>query len=315
MSEQKRDLNIIGKRWWFFLISGTVIIAGLIALIAFGLKPGVEFKSGTEVTISFTDNASSPTKAQVTAAISSLGYDSGSYLVRKAGNDYILSLPELNDQGKTALRTALTEQVGPFKDGGFYTVSAIAAGQTVRNASIAVLVSAIGILLYLAWAFRKMPNPLRWGTCAVASLLHDVLVVVGVFAILSGILGWQVDLMFIAAVLTVAGYSVNDTIVIFDRIREGVRRNPGVDFEVVTNRALVETMSRTLITGLGTLFVLIALMIIVGGPIQNLVAVLLVGILTGTYSSIGTAASLLIVWEKKEWGRFIGRKPVAKIAA
>jgi preprotein translocase subunit SecF len=121
--------------------------------------------------------------------------------------------------------------------------------------------------------------------------------------------------MFIAAVLTVAGYSVNDTIVIFDRIREGVRRNPGVDFEVVTNRALVETMSRTLITGLGTLFVLIALMIIVGGPIQNLVAVLLVGILTGTYSSIGTAASLLIVWEKKEWGRFIGRKPVAKIAA
>ncbi len=137
MSEQKRDLNIIGKRWWFFLISGTVIIAGVIALIAFGLKPGVEFKSGTEVTISFTDNTTSPSKAQVTAAISNLGYDSGSYLVRKAGNDYILSLPELNDQGKVALRTALTEQVGPFKDGGFYTVSAIAAGQTVRNASIA----------------------------------------------------------------------------------------------------------------------------------------------------------------------------------
>jgi preprotein translocase subunit SecF len=106
----------------------------------------------------------------------------------------------------------------------------------------------------------------------------------------------------------VVGYSVNDTIVIFDRIRENVRRYPGADFEAVINRSLVETMSRTLITGVGTLFVLISLLIIVGGPIQNLAVVLLVGILTGTYSSIGTAASLLVVWHKGEWGRFIGRK-------
>ena len=309
MSETPREMNIIGKRFWFFLISGAVILAGIIALIAFGLKPGIEFKSGTEVTISFSENATA-TKEKVTGALEELGYASGSFIVRAAGADYILDLPELNDAGKAALLSALAK-VGDFKDGGFYTVSPLAAGQTVRNASIAVLVSAVVILLYLAWAFRRMPNPIRWGTCAIASLLHDVLVVIGVFAILSGIFGWQVDLMFVAAVLTVAGYSVNDTIVIYDRIREGVRRSPGVSFESVVNRSLVETMSRTLVTGLGTLFVLIALAIIVGGPIQNLVVVLLVGIVTGTYSSIGTAASLLVVWERGEWGRFIRRKASA----
>ena len=156
-----------------------------------------------------------------------------------------------------------------------------------------------------------MPNPFRWGICAIASLVHDILVVVGVFAFLGGILGWQVDLMFVTGVLTVIGYSVNDTIVIFDRIRENLLKGSGVDFEVVVNYSLVETMSRTLITGIGTLFVLIALFLFVGAPIQNLVVVLLIGILTGTYSSIGTAASLLVVWERGEWGRFIMRRPLA----
>ncbi len=304
-----REIDIIGKRFWFFLISGIVIVAGLIALIVFGLKPGIEFRSGTEVTISYSSNAT-VSKDKLTGVLKGLGYESGSYIVRAAGSDYILDLPELNDAGKASLLSALGT-LGDFKDGGFYTVSPLAAGQTVRNAAIAVVVSSIAILFYVAWAFRRMPNPIRWGTCAIASLVHDVLVVVGVFAILSGLFGWQVDLMFIAAVLTVSGYSVNDTIVIYDRIREGVRRNPGVAFELVVNRSLVETMSRTIITGLGTLFVLIALAILVGGPIQNLVVVLLVGIVTGTYSSIGTAASLLVVWEKSEWGRFIGRKASA----
>jgi preprotein translocase subunit SecF len=308
MSRQTREMDIIGKRFWFFGISGVVILAGIIALLVFGLKPGIEFQSGTEVTVGFSDNTTVPAKSEVVQALSDAGYASGSFNVNKSGNEYTLTLPELAPADQPAFIEKLQAKLGAFQPGQFYGVSPKAAGQTVRNAAIAIVGSAVIILLYLAWAFRKMPNPLRWGTAAIASLLHDVLVVVGVFAILSGVFGWQVDLMFVAAVLTVSGYSVNDTIVIFDRIRETVRRNPGVPFESVVNRALVETMSRTLITGLGTLFVLIALLIIVGGPIQNLVAVLLVGIVTGTYSSIGTAASLLVVWEKKEWGRFIGRK-------
>ncbi len=298
--------DIIGKRFWYFLISGVVILAGIIAVFIFGLKPGIEFRSGSEVTISFSEQVD---KQQVTQALADLGYGSGSAIIRKAGNDFILDLPELDDAAKAALRDGLAEKLGQFRDGGFQLISAKAAAGTTRNTIIAVIISAIGMLLYISWAFHRMPNPFRWGTCAIASLVHDVLVVVGVFAILGGIFGWQVDLMFIAAVLTVIGYSVNDTIVIFDRIRENVRNYGDADFEGVVNYSLVETMSRTFITGIGTLFVLIALLIIIGAPVQNLVVVLLVGIVTGTYSGMCTAAPLLVVWKKGEWGRFIRRQP------
>jgi len=303
--------NIIGKRFWYFLISGIVILAGIVALFVFGLQPGIEFTSGSELTISFEQPVD---KQQVAQALADLGYGSGSAIVRgvgTAGTDFILDLPELTDAAKAALRADLTDKLGQFRDGGFQSVSAKAAADTTRNVIIAVIISAVGMLLYISWAFHRMPNPFRWGTCAIASLVHDVLVVVGVFALLGGIFGWQVDLMFIAGVLTVIGYSVNDTIVIFDRIRENVRNYGDSDFEAVVNYSLVETLSRTLITGIGTLFVLIALLLVIGAPIQNLVVVLLVGILTGTYSSIGTAASLLVVWKKKEWGRFIGQRPAA----
>jgi len=300
--------DIIGKRYWYFLISGIIILAGIIAFFVFGLQPGIEFKSGSEVTISFEKPVD---KEQVTRALADLGYGSGSAIVRRAGNDFILDLPELNDAAKAALRTGLTDKLGQFRDGGFQLVSAKAAAGTTRNTIIAVIVSAIAMLLYISWAFRRTPNPFRWGFCAIASLVHDVLVVVGVFALLGGIFGWQIDLMFIAGVLTVIGYSVNDTIIIFDRIRENVRNYGDANFEGVVNNSLLEIMSRSLITGIGTIFVLIALLLIIGAPIQNLVVVLLVGILTGTYSGMCTAAPLLVVWKKKEWGRFIGRRPAA----
>lgn len=296
--------DIIGKRFWFFLLSGVIIIAGIVSLFTYGLQPGIEFKSGSEVTIEF---AKPVEKGLVTGALADLGYDSA--IVRKAGNDFILSLPELDDAAKAALRAGMVERLGEFRDGGFQKVSAKAAADMTRNTVIAVTISSLGMLLYISWAFHKMPNPFRWGTCAIIALVHDLLVVLGMFALFGGLFGWQVDLMFIAAVLTVIGYSVNDTIVIFDRIRENVRNYGDADFAAVVNGSLVETISRTLITGLGTLFVLIALMLVVGAPIQNMVAVLLVGIITGTYSSFGTAASLLVVWKNREWGRFIGRKP------
>jgi preprotein translocase subunit SecF len=301
-------INIIGKRFWFFFISGIVILAGIVALIAFGLKPGVEFTSGSEVTITFPPG-STVTKSELVSALTDLGYSGSNAIVRKAGADFVVDLPALDDASRAALTAGLTEKLGTFQNSGFEQVTRQSAGDVTRNAGIAVVLASIGMLIYISWAFRRMPNPFRWGTCAIIALVHDLLVVVGVFALLGGVFSWQIDLMFVAGVLTVIGYSVNDTIVIFDRIREGVRRNPGLDLETVVNRSLVETMSRTLITGIGVLFVLIALMIVVGGPIQNLIVVLLVGMITGTYSSFGTAASLLVVWEKGEWGRFIWRKP------
>jgi len=299
--------DIIGKRFWYFLISGIVILAGIVALIVFPLKAGIDFRGGTELKISFKQTVDA---RQVTDALASLGYSGSTVVVlRGIGNDYTIDLPDITPEAKDAVLAGLTAKLGEYTSGRFQSVAPRAAANTTTNATLAVLISALGMLLYISWAFHRMPNPFRWGVCAIASLVHDVLVVLGAFAIFSAIFGWQVDLMFIAAVLTVIGYSINDSIVVFDRIRENVSKNPGVDFEVVVNNSLLETMSRTLITGVGTLFTLIALVIIVGAPIQNLAVVLLVGILTGTYSGFGTAASLLVVWRKNEWGRFIGRRP------
>jgi len=298
--------DVIGKRFWFFLISGIVILAGIISLSVFGLEPGIEFRSGSEVTVSFEQPVD---KQEVMQALADLGY--GSAIVRKAGTDFILDLPELDDAAKEALRADLADKLGQFQDGGFQLVSAKSAAGTTRNTIIAVIISAVAMLIYISWAFRRMPNPFRWGACAIVALLHDVLVVLGVFAFLGGIFDWQIDLMFIAGVLTVIGYSANDVIVVFDRMRENVRNRGEANFEAVVNDSILEILSRSLITGLGTLFVLIALLLIVGASIQNLVVALLVGIITGTYSGIGTAASLLVVWNKGEWGRFIGRKPRA----
>jgi preprotein translocase subunit SecF len=302
-------MNIIGKRFWFFLISAVIIIAGLVGIGVYGLRPSIQFKSGSELTVTF-DKA--VTRGDISATLQDLGYKAGDIVVQgvqNVANQFIITLPEIKtDAEKDSLVSGLQGKLGTFKDDGFQTIPPAAAAETTRNTIIAVVISAAIVLLYISWAFRKMPNPFRWGVCAIASLIHDVLVVIGVFAICGGLLGWQVDLLFVAGVLTVIGYSVNDTIVIFDRIRENLSRNPGADFETVVNYSLVETMSRTLITGIAVLFVVTSLLIVLGEPIQNLVVVMLIGTVTGAYSSIGVAASLLVVWRKKEWGRLIGRK-------
>jgi len=158
------------------------------------------------------------------------------------------------------------------------------------------------MLLYISWAFHRMPNPFRWGTSAIVAMLHDILVVVGIFAILAGFFGWQMDLMFVTGVLTIIGYSVNDTVIIFDRMRENLRVSGLSDFALVTNNSLVETLARSMNTSLTTLMTVVVLLFFVGGPIRNFAVVLLIGITTGTYSSIFTAAPLLVVWNKRDWG-------------
>jgi preprotein translocase subunit SecF len=184
------------------------------------------------------------------------------------------------------------------------------ARETTQSAGIAVAVAAIGILLYVTWAFHRMPKPFHYGTCAIIALIHDTLVALGVFSILGGILNWQINLMFITGILAVIGYSVNNTVVVFDRIRENLTIGISPHFEVVVNNSLVETLSRSLNTSLTTLLVILALLLFVGASIQNFAVVLLIGIIAGTFSSIGIAPSLLVVWEKGEWGRFVRWLPL-----
>jgi len=191
----------------------------------------------------------------------------------------------------------------------------VIARETARIAAIAVAVAAVGILLYVTWAFRRMPKPFRYGTCAIIALVHDVLVVLGVFSILGSILGWEVNLMFITGILAVIGYSVNNTVVIFDRIRENLIKGVSPNFEVIVNNSLVESLGRSLNTSLTTLFVVLALLLFVGAAIQNFAIVLLIGIIVGTYSSLCIAPQLLVVWERGEWGRFLQWLPLPAVKA
>ncbi len=303
--------DIIGKRYWFFLISGIIILIGIISLLSVGLPSGIEFSSGSMLTVKF----ESPIEyGEFKEEVFNLGYTDA--IIQSAGEgQFLIRTHELSDTEKAQLESSLSSRFGEVSEASFSSVSPQVATETVNNAAIAVAIAAVGILLYVTWAFRRMPKPFHYGTCAIVALVHDALIAMGVFSILGAILGWEINLMFITGLLAVIGYSVNNTVVIFDRIRENLTRGIGHNFEAVVNNSLVETLSRSLNTSLTTLVVLLALLLFVGATIQNFVVVLMIGIIAGTFSSVCIAPSLLLVWDKGEWGRFIpGRRLSGKKA-
>jgi len=303
--------DIIGKRFRFFLISGIVIFIGVISLLTVGLKPGIEFSSGSLLTLDFEQEVK---QAELKQELADSGYPN--VIIQRTGaGDFLIRTRELSGDDKAQLEEALEARFGKLTEPEFSSVSPMIAEETVQSAFIAVAVAAIGILLYVTWAFRRMPKPFHYGVCAIVALIHDAVVALGVFSILGGILNWQVNLMFITGILAVIGYSVNNTVVIFDRIRENLRRDMSADFETVVNNSLVETLGRSVNTSLTTLVVVLALLLFVGVSIQNLVVVLIIGIIAGTFSSVCIAPALLVVWDRGEWGRFIRWLPLSRASA
>ena len=290
--------DIVGKRLWFFLISGILVLTSAIALGVFGLKSGIDFASGSITTLSFEQEVS---QDELEQELAGLGY-AGKVEGDPQGN-FLIRTVELTTVEKVKLKEDLAARFGAVNEKGFERIDPVIARETARIAEIAVGVAVVGILLYITWAFHRMPKPFRYGTCAIIALVHDVLVVLGVYSILGAILGWEINLMFITGVLAVIGYSVNDTVVVFDRIRENLHRGISPRFEVVVNNSLVESLSRSLNTSLTTIVVVSALALFVGVSIQNFAVVLLIGVITGTYSSLFVAPQLLVAWEKREWGR------------
>jgi len=300
--------DIIGKRFRFFLISGVVILIGIISLASFGLKAGIDFSSGSLLTLNFEQEV---TVAEVKQELGNLGHENAIVQITGEG-DIIIRTSELTTSEKVQLEDDLEASLGAAEELGFESVDPVIARQTARTATIAVAIAAIGILLYITWAFRRMLKPFRYGACAVVALVHDTLVAVGIFSIFGGILGWEVNLIFITGILAVIGYSVNNTVVVFDRIRENLLRGSNVSFETIVNNSLAETITRSLNTSLTTIIVVLALLLFVGSTIQNFSAVLLIGIIAGTFSSLFIAPSLLVVWERGEWRRFIQWLPGAR---
>jgi preprotein translocase subunit SecF len=297
-------LDIVGKRFWFFLISGVLILIAVISLATFGLKSSIEFSSGSILSLRF----DTPVEYnQFKQEMDTLGYNEA--IIQRLGTgEFLIRTPELTDAQKKQLEADLTTNLGALSETSFNSVSSMVAKETARNAAIAVAVAMVGMLLYVTYAFRKMPSPFRWGTCFVIALFHDILVTVGIFSLLGHFFGWEMNLMFITGILAIVGISLDNTIVVFDRMRENQKMGVSANFEVVVNRSQIETLGRSMNTSITILITCLALLLFVGGTIQNFVVVLMMGIIAGTFDSVFVAPGLLVVWDKHEWGRFIGRK-------
>jgi preprotein translocase subunit SecF len=190
----------------------------------------------------------------------------------------------------------------------FTSVSPSVGAEVTRAAGLAILMAAVAILIYIWFAFRGVEHSFRYGTAAVIAMLHDVLVVLGVEAIFGYVLGWEADALFLTALLTVIGFSVHDTIVVFDRVRENSHIYRRIDYETLVNHSIVQTLDRSLATQLTVMFTLTALALFGGESIRHFVIILLIGILSGTYSSIFNAAPILVVWENREWKNWFKKK-------
>jgi preprotein translocase subunit SecF len=213
------------------------------------------------------------------------------------------------DATKNQIEASIRSEFGDFTELEFGSVSGSIGAEVVQRAAETVAIAAIGIMAYLWFAFRQVPHAFRYGVAAVIAMIHDVLVMIGAAAIFGKLFGWEVDSLFLTALLTVIGFSVHDTIVVFDRIRENLIKRRGERFDTVVNHSIMQTLDRSLNTTLTVLFTLLALVLFGGGTIRHFVTILLIGIFSGAYSSIFNAAQILVVWEFREWRTWFRRKP------
>lgn len=292
-------MNIIGKKYWYFLISLIVIIPGIVSLILYGLNLSVEFTGGSNLTFSFPKEVSK----KETSEIKNIFQEKNIKIQNISSSEkkiFIKSQPV--DQKQDVLITAeIKNKLGNFSQEQYDTVGPTIGVETLRNAIYALVIASGLIVLYITWSFRKVPKPassLRFGVSAIVALIHDVLVLIGLFSIFGHFLGVEINSLFVTAVLTVIGFSVHDTIVVFDRIRENLKRVGGENFSEVVNDSILQTFDRSLNTSLTVVLVLVSLLLFGGDSIKWFVVALLIGIVSGTYSSIFNAAPLLVVWQE-----------------
>ena len=294
-------MDFVGKRFWFFIISSLVIAPGIVFLIlAPGLNPGIDFTGGSSMTLRFSEE-SNIEQEQVRDQLIDLNYPEAT--VQNLGdNSFFIRTKELNEEAKDALVTNITYSLDEGAENvlqGFDLVSPIVAQETVMNALWAIIAAAVGIFFYIWWAFRNVPSPLRYGLAAIVALIHDTIIVIGIFAILGELMDMEVNTMFLIALLTVIGYSVNDTIVVCDKIRENGLIYSNREFPEIVNLSISETLGRSLNTSFTLLITLIALVLFGGATIREFLFVLLIGVAAGTYSSIAIASQVLVSWDQK----------------
>ncbi|MFN8598313.1 MAG: protein translocase subunit SecF [Anaerolineae bacterium] len=298
--------DFVGKRYLWFGLSLLIIVPGLLALIFFGFPLAIDFTGGSLLDIRFDQNP--PQVAQLKATYATFGFDDAQ-IQSLEGNGFQIRTKTMDDAKKNEIEASIRSEFGAFTELEFGSVSGTIGAEVVTRAAQTVAIAAVGIMLYLWWAFRQVPHAFRYGVAAVMAMLHDVLVMIGMAAIFGKVFGWEVDSLFLTALLTVIGFSVHDTIVVFDRIRENLIKRRGERFDTVVNHSIMQTLDRSINTTLTVLFTLLALVLFGGITIRHFVTILLIGIFSGAYSSIFNAAQILVVWEFREWRTWFRRKP------
>jgi len=288
----------MGKKIWYFAFSTLIITPGVISLFVFGLNFGIDFTGGTLLEYEFKQEVErseiKDTFLEADVEVSSIQKTSqNSYLIR--------SKPLVDDQVK-AVQVKLNEKYEEPKELRRETIGPTIGAELLRNAIIALAVAVIAIVLYISWAFRKVPAPAsswRFGISAIIALFHDVLIVIGLFSIFGYLFAVEIDALFVTALLTVIGFSVHDTIVVFDRIRENLTREISSSFSEVVNHSIIQTITRSLNTSVTLVFVLAAIILFGGASIRWFIIALMIGVIVGTYSSIFNATPILVLWQ--EW--------------
>ena len=302
-------MNILGKRYYFFALSLLIIVSGLVLLGIKGIPLSIDFKGGTLLEVKFANN-----QYPATEAIKQI-YDENQIkdlqVQTTSQGTLILRSSELSDEVRVKITDELSSLSGsPVEIQRSESVGASIGQGVTRRALYAVLLSALAVIIYITFAFRGIPHAFRYGVCAIIAMLHDVLIVIALTGFGAMFFGWQVDSLYLTAVLTVIGFSVQDKIVVFDRIRENSGIYRKLDFETLANHSIIQTLQRSINTQLMTSeFFLLALALFGGVTLREFAVILLVGLLSGTYSSIFIAAPLLVVWENKEWKTWFGKKP------
>jgi preprotein translocase subunit SecF len=292
-------MNLSKNRKSFFIFSSIIIIVGIIFIIMGGLKPGIDFTGGSTLTVKLPTHNSSEEMRNIL-----VGTEFESSIIQNFGdNTFFVRTFDINDSQKSDLLNtldSLTLEKDDLEVLSFDMISPLIAKETVINSIWAVLAATIGIFIYIWWAFRNVPNPIRYSVASIIALLHDSVLVLGVFAILGIFLDYEVNTMFIIAFLTVVGYSVNDSIVVLDRLRSNIIDYSGMRLSQVVNLSVSQTFGRSLNTSITLLVTLLAMYLFGGDTLKPFILVLIVGLISGTYSSLTIATQILVYWDERK---------------
>lgn len=295
--------NILGQRKYFYVFSGTLMLLSVIALSVWGLKYGLDFTGGTLMEISAQGGPASGWQADGIRNILASAGINDAVITPTQNSAFLIRYANSSDEKNQEVLAKLKEKFPDVQNTRLDYIGPSISSELKSKAIWALLVAVIGIAAYVAYAFRKVSRPVeswKYGVGAVVALVHDVLITVGIFAILGHLFNIEIDSTFIAALLTILGFSVHDTIVVYDRTRENLLRSGGEKFDETVNRSLNETMARSINTSLTVLITLFAIFLFGGQSIKIFTLALLIGITFGTYSSIFVASALIVDWWKWE---------------